>query len=157
MPNAEPSPRTLRTPDARWPQDMTMSSTPWRRSQSSMKTMNGRSTSGTTGLGTVVVSGRRRVPSPPARMSACTGLRPADGARRLHVLALATGDRRPPDALIGEAGVAHLGGLEEVASVHEQIAAHRRGELAEVDVAELRPLRHEHDRVGAVGDVERRA
>src|SRR4051794_15101827 len=36
-----------------------------------MNAMNGRSTSGTTGLGTVEVSGRRRVPSPPARMSAC--------------------------------------------------------------------------------------
>ena len=36
-----------------------------------MKAMNGRSTSGTTGLGTVEVSGRSRVPSPPARISAC--------------------------------------------------------------------------------------
>src|SRR5690349_16075147 len=34
--------------------------------------MNGRSTSGTTGLGTAEVSGRSRVPSPPARISACT-------------------------------------------------------------------------------------
>ncbi len=50
---------------------MITSSTPCRRSQSIMNTMNGRSTSGTTGLGTDEVSGRSRVPSPPARMSAC--------------------------------------------------------------------------------------
>ena len=50
---------------------MTTSSTPCERSQSSMNAMNGRSTSGTTGLGTVEVSGRSRVPSPPARISAC--------------------------------------------------------------------------------------
>jgi hypothetical protein len=73
MPNAEPSPRTFRTPRARNPQDITTSSTPWPRNQSSMKPMNGRSTSGTTGLGTVDVSGRKRVPSPPARISACIG------------------------------------------------------------------------------------
>src|SRR4051794_40917180 len=42
-----------------------------------MKTMNGRSTRGTTGLGTPVVSGRRRVPCPPARISACTGQQPS--------------------------------------------------------------------------------
>ena len=63
---------TARTPSAMWPQDITTRSTPWRRSQSSMKPMNGRSTRGTTGLGYVVVRGRRRVPSPPARISACT-------------------------------------------------------------------------------------
>src|SRR4051794_20857462 len=104
-----------------WPQDITMSSTPWRRSQSSMKTMNGRSTSGTTGLGTVVVSGRRRVPSPPARISACTPLRPADRARRLELAA----ERRAPDALVGESGVADARGIEEVAPVYQQVAAHR--------------------------------
>jgi hypothetical protein len=37
----------------------------------SMYVMNGRPTSGTTGLGIVEVSGRRRVPSPPARINAC--------------------------------------------------------------------------------------
>ena len=47
--------------------------------------MNGRSTSGTTGFGTVVVSGRSRVPSPPARISACMVYSPplcATGAGR---------------------------------------------------------------------------
>src|SRR6185437_7616180 len=33
--------------------------------------MKGRSTRGTTGLGTVEVSGRRRVPSPPTKITAC--------------------------------------------------------------------------------------
>ena len=50
---------------------MITSSTPCPLSHSSMKEMNGRSTSGTTGLGTVEVSGRRRVPSPPTRITAC--------------------------------------------------------------------------------------
>src|SRR5215213_9424445 len=72
MPTDSPSPRTSRTPSARLPSDMTTSSTPWPRSHSSMKTMKGRSTSGTTGFGTAEVSGRSRVPSPPARISACT-------------------------------------------------------------------------------------
>ena len=58
-----------------------MSSTPCVRSQSSMKAMKGRSTSGTTGLGTVVVSGRSRVPSPPARMRACIRPRPPRSRR----------------------------------------------------------------------------
>jgi hypothetical protein len=59
---------------------MTTSSTPCPCSQSIMKRMNGRSTSGTTGLGTVLVSGRSRVPSPPARISACIAYSPPTGA-----------------------------------------------------------------------------
>src|SRR3954470_22210536 len=135
MPNAEPSPSTLRTPAARWPQPITTSSTPWRRSQSSMKTMNGRSTSGTTGFGTVEVSGRSRVPSPPARISACTSALPTD--------------RRPTHRLVREAGGAGRAGVQEVAPVDEQRAAHGARDLREVERLELRPLRDEHDRVGA--------
>ncbi len=71
IPNAEPSPSTLRTLVARKPHDMITSSIPWERSHSIMNAMNGRSTSGTTGLGIVEVSGRRRVPSPPTRITAC--------------------------------------------------------------------------------------
>ena len=71
MPSRSPDPSTLRTPAARNPHDITMSSNPWYSSQSSMYEMNGRLASGTTGFGTLFVSGRNRVPSPPARISAC--------------------------------------------------------------------------------------
>ena len=37
-----------------------------------MNVMNGRPANGITGFGVVSVSGRSRVPSPPARTSACT-------------------------------------------------------------------------------------
>src|SRR5918996_2138645 len=138
MPKAEPSPSTLRTPLARWPQDMTTSLTPCERSQSSVNWMNGRSTSGTTGLGTVLVSGRRRVPSPPARIIACTALlAPVAGDRRALSVA-----GRAPDALVGEAGRGDSAGIEEVAPVHHEPAAHRGGDGPEVELGELRPLRH---------------
>src|SRR3954452_2897998 len=136
-PKALPSPSTLRTPEAMWPQEMTMSSTPCERSQSSMKAMNGRSTSGTTGLGTVVVSGRSRVPSPPARMSACTR-------------------SAPPDALVGEPRAGDAVPVERVAPVDDEVAAHARGHLGPVEVGELRPFGDEHDRVGAVDGGKRR-
>src|SRR3712207_982905 len=123
------------------PHDNTTSSTPWERSQSSIKAMKGRSTSGTTGFGTVLVSGRSRVPSPPARMSAC--IRDGRGLDGDAVEGAA-------DALVGQAGVAHGLRVEEVAPVDEHVAAHARGNLAEVEVGELRPLRDEHDGVGAL-------
>src|SRR5918998_2068367 len=132
---ARPSPSTLRTPWARWPHDMTTSLTPWDFSQSSMKTMKGRSTRGTTGLGTVEVSGRSRVPSPPARMSACTSDRPVD--------------RGAADRLIGQPGGAGGLGVEEVAAVDEQGSAHRGRHAGEGERLELGPLRDEHDGVGA--------
>src|SRR5919202_4831520 len=148
MPNALPSPSTLRTPGARNPQDMITSSTPWRRSHSSMCTMNGRSTSGTTGLGTVDVSGRRRVPSPPTRITACTGWSSQGGQ----------GCQGPaPDALVEEPGGADAGGVERVAPVHDEPAAHRARDLAPVEVAELLPLGDEHDRVGVLERPERPA
>ena len=56
--------------------DRIASSTPCRRNQSIMYEMNGRPASGTTGFGTDDVSGRSRVPSPPARISACNLHRP---------------------------------------------------------------------------------
>src|SRR6187551_2896073 len=113
---------------------MMTSSTPWPRSQSSMKAMNGRSTSGTTGLGTREVSGRSRVPSPPARMRACTG--------RALAGAVARG---APDRLVDEAGGARGVGVDEVAAVDEQRAAHGLARRREVELPELRPLGHEHD------------
>ena len=125
------------------PQEMTMSSTPWRRSQSSMKAMNGRSTSGTTGLGTVVVSGRSRVPSPPARIRACIrpsprrpcGARPGRAGRRPRRSA-----RRPSRP----SGSRKL--RPSISSVPRMPSATAR----EVELAELRPLGDEHDGVGAV-------
>src|SRR3954447_140128 len=145
-PNCEPSPRTLRTLVARKPHDMITSSPPWRRSHSSMYARNGRSTSGRTGFGTVAVSGRSRVPSPPTRITACTA-----------------GSSPLPDALVEQAGRAHGLRVERVAPVDEHRARHRVGDPGEVELLELVPLRHEHDGIGAahaservVGEVEAR-
>src|SRR6188472_1418434 len=131
-PYCEPSPRTLRTAVARNPHDMTTSSTPWPRSHSSMYAMNGRSTSGTTGLGTVEVSGRRRVPSPPTRITACIDLA-----------------SRSSDALVDEPGRANRVGVERVAPVDDDVAGHRRGHRVPVERAEDLPLGHEHGGVRA--------
>src|SRR5512146_1544776 len=118
-------------PSAMNPHDRITSSTPWLRSHSSMNVMNGRLTSGTTGLGIVDVSGRSRVPSPPTRMSACT-------------------ERLPADALVDEPGVARDRRIDEVAAVDQNLAGHPAGDLTPLEVAELRPLGHEHDRIDAV-------
>src|SRR3954468_655538 len=136
-PNCEPSPRTLRTLVARKPQDMITSSTPGRRSRSSMWARNGRSTSGSTGLGTVTVSGRSRVPSPPTRITACTAASPL------------------ADALVHQPGRADRGRVERVAPVDEHVAGHRAGDRGEVDAPELVPLGDEHDRVGVAHAAER--
>ena len=99
--------------------------------------MNGRPANGITGFGVVSVSGRSRVPSPPARTSACT--RQAS-----------TADRRPADALVGEAGCAQRLVVEEVPPVHDERVAHQvLHRPRPVELAELRPLGDEHGGVGA--------
>src|SRR4051812_15847874 len=137
-PNCEPSPRTLRTLVARKPHDMITSSTPWRRSHWSMKRRKGGSTGGRTGWGTVRVSGRSRVPSPPTRITACTA-----------------GASLPPDALVDQTRRAHGLRVQRVAAVDEHLAAHRVGDGAQVDALELVPLRDEHHGVGAADGAER--
>src|SRR5439155_6691213 len=112
------------------PHDMITSSTPCCASQSIMKEMSGLSTSGTSGLGTVEVRGRRRVPSPPTRITACT--------------------RSPPsDPLVDQAYCSHRLRIERVAPVDDDVSPHRRRHMREVELHELRPLGHEHQRVGA--------
>jgi hypothetical protein len=69
---ADLTPRTCSTASDINPHDRITSSTPWLASQSSMNVRNGRPANGITGFGVVSVSGRSRVPSPPARTSACT-------------------------------------------------------------------------------------
>src|SRR5215208_7387111 len=103
-----------------WPQEMTMSSTPCVRSQSSMKAMNGRSTSGTTGLGTVEVSGRSLVPSPPTRITACM-----EGFSRERQGCHAAAS----DALVRESGRLDRGGIEGVPAVHDEGPAHARRDV----------------------------
>src|SRR6267143_5794664 len=49
------------------------SSIPWRLRSSKMCPRQGLSTMGTIGLGRLIVSGRRRLPSPPAMTTACIG------------------------------------------------------------------------------------
>src|SRR3974390_2842717 len=107
------------------PHERITSSTPWPRSHSSMNEMKGRSTSLTIGLGTFEVSGRRRVPSPPARITAWIR-------------------SPPPDALVLEAGGPHLLRVPRVAAVDHGFAGHRRGGLAPVELHQLPPLGHEH-------------
>src|SRR3712207_3579048 len=102
--------------------------------------MNGRSTRGTTGLGKVEVSGRSRVASPPARISACIASRPASA---------------PADALVIEPGLAHDPRVEEVAPVDHELAAHTPGCIGPVEVGELGPLCDQDDRVCALDGGER--
>src|SRR5919204_5426195 len=98
------SPSTSSTACAKKPHESSTSSTPWPLSQSSMNVRNGRPASGITGFGTVWVSGRRRVPSPPASTSACIS--------------------SAADALVREAGPHQLVAVEEVAAVDYQRLLH---------------------------------
>src|SRR6478672_9651441 len=125
------SPSTACTASERKPSDRIASSTPYPCSQSSMKLRNGRPASGITGLGTVSVSGRRRVPSPPASTSACTA-------------------RLPADALVGEARRGEQLAVEEVAAVDDERALHRPVRRSPVEVPELRPFGDQHGGVGAL-------
>src|SRR3982074_1379693 len=105
------------------PQDRITWSTPFPRSHSRMNEMNGRSTSGTTGFGTVEVSGRRRVPSPPARISACIA--------------------STADSLVRESGAGDARPAGVVAPVDPGLAVHPRRRHVPIELAELRPFGHE--------------
>src|SRR5689334_23705400 len=99
-----------------------------------MKVRNGRPASGMTGFGTVNVSGRSRVPSPPASTRACIS-------------------RSAPHAFVVEARGDHRLAVEVVAAVDEQRGLHGVLYIVRpVEVLELWPLGHEH---GAVGALER--
>ena len=104
--------------------------------------MNGRSTRVTTGLGSVEVSGRRRVPSPPTRI---TRLHHWPSSRRRRRRASARRGRRPRR----QAGRADRRGVQRVAAVDRRRARHRPGHRGPVELAELLPLGDEHDGVGA--------
>src|SRR5947209_214853 len=131
------SPSTSETDSERYPHDRSTSSTPWCMSQSSMNDRNGRPARGMTGFATVRVSGRRRVPSPPASTSACMSA---------------------ADPLVFEAGTTEQLGVEKVAPVDDQRVRHPLHHLARpVEIAELGPLGYEHDRVGALECFERGA
>src|SRR5918992_2163324 len=131
------SPSTRFTSSDMNPQERITSSTPCECTQSSMNDRNGRPASGMTGLGVVCVSGRSRVPSPPASTSACTPL--------------------PADPLVREACPLELLAVEEVAAVDDERHAHPVLHVVRpVELAELGPLGNEHDRVGPVERLERR-
>src|ERR1700726_3982025 len=107
--------------------------------------MKGRSTSGTTGFGTVEVSGRSRVPSPPARITACIrALLPGSGHARCPPLPA----RRSPPAypLVDEARGADAVGVERVAPVDDQVTAHPPRDLVPLELHELLPLGDEDGR-----------
>src|ERR1700730_16917271 len=100
--------------------------------------MKGRSTSWTTGLGTVEVSGRSRVPSPPTRISACMTRTPA-GPRFWLCKTLPTNrlaNSSSSNALIDKAGLADRGAVDEVAPVHEQVPGHPLAHAAPVQLGE---------------------
>src|SRR3954470_14556067 len=99
-----------------------------------MWTTKGRSTRGMTGLGWREVSGRRRVPSPPTRITACISRSPS------------------ADALVRQPGGADRARIERVAAVDHELPAHRLGDRGPVEIAELVPLGHEHERVGVPRD-----
>ncbi|MEZ5142691.1 MAG: hypothetical protein R2726_09275 [Acidimicrobiales bacterium] len=69
-PSSEPSPKWLRMAFAMNATVTTMSSMPCRFSRSTMCSIIGRLTRGSIGLGALEVSGRSRVPSPPAMITA---------------------------------------------------------------------------------------
>src|SRR3954451_20488485 len=102
-----------------------------------MYTRNGRSTSGRTGFGTVTVSGRSRVPSPPTRITAWMAASPLS------------------DALVDQAGGAHGSRVERVTPIDQDGACHRLGDLGEVDLLELVPLGDEHDGIGVLHAADR--
>src|SRR5919197_1990810 len=98
-----------------------------------MKVRKGCPASGITGFGTDSGSGRSRVPSPPARTSACKSAGLRHGLLRPGAEAT-----RASDALECEAGRAKQVGVQEVAPVDDQRARHALLHLAgPVEVAEL--------------------
>src|SRR5919199_5971120 len=125
------SPSTCSTACDRKPHERIACSTPWRPSQSSMNVRNDRPASGMTGFGTESVSGRSRVPSPPARTSARKSGGPRDGL----------GPARATDPLERVAERAEQLGVQEVAPVDHERPRHPLLDLAApVELAELRPL-----------------
>src|SRR3954452_20678755 len=122
--------------------------------------MCGRPARGSTGFGTVLVRGRRRVPSPPARISACT-------PSPVYVLRLLSGRYAngrgavtrawAPDRGVGDAGVPHYLRVEEVITGDEQRIRHSLGDLAPVELGELLPLGDQDCSVDAFERVHRRA
>src|ERR1700704_4921075 len=53
----------------------------------------------------------------------------------------------PTDAAVDEAELVHVSRLPDVAAVHDHWTAHRLLELAEIEAAELVPLREHRQRV----------
>src|SRR5436190_8652914 len=145
MPSEAPSPSTARTPSAMNPQDMMAAPTPLPRSHSGIYGMNGRPPSGTISLGIVEVSGRSRVPSPPARISACTPAPPGSSPASA------------PDPLVDEAGPPDPLRVDEVTSVDDQRAGHPLAQLEPVELGELGPFGDHDHGIGALGRLERRA
>src|SRR5919197_1268513 len=103
-----------------------------------MKLRKGRPASGMTGLGTVSVSGRSRVPSPPARTNACISC-------------------SAPHALVRETCRGERLAVEVVASVDDERRLHDVLYIVRpVEFLELCPFGHEHCAVRPVERLERR-
>src|SRR5918994_6080110 len=105
--------------------------TPNRRRCSNVYESSGRSTSGSMSFRVRSVSGRRRVPCPPTRIT----------AGRLTRSPVASSH-----ALVLEAVLAHDARIEHVAPVDEQPVSHPLAGLGPVELAQLRPLGHEDGR-----------
>ena len=104
MSRSAPSPRRLRISAPRYARVTTTSRTPWSRSSRRMCSRTGVPTTGTSGLGRRLVSGRSRAPSPPAMTTAFTGTSsrapacPSDHMARREFPTLRAGIRRPAAA-----------------------------------------------------------
>src|SRR5215469_3934110 len=78
-------------------------------------------------------------------------LRASRGSGTPHWSACAVPASVAADAAVDEPQAAHLRRVIQVAAVHDDRTAHQPLQLLHVQLLELVPLRHDHDRVGAPG------
>src|SRR5437867_10974868 len=90
-------------------------------------------------------------PSARKRSQRCEPMKPAPPVTRMRAIAdwLGGAYDRAPDGEVGEAVLAHDLGLVEVAAVEDDRAAEEPLHAREVRPAELVPLGHDEERVGA--------
>src|SRR5437764_6198221 len=94
-------------------------------------------------------------PSARKRSQRCEPMKPAPPVMRMRAISggrpdsLGGAHRRAPDREVGEAVLAHDLGLVEVAAVEDDRAAEEPLHAREVRPAELVPLGHDEERVGA--------
>src|SRR5262245_4129561 len=154
------SPNAASIWSGKYPHEMIERSTSCRARCSKVYARRGRSTSGSMSLRVRSVSGRSLVPCPPTRITAgrlTSGPPPpaCGHAGEIWVPSRppAEGERlsyRATDAFVDEAEGLQRLGIEEVAAVDDDIAAHPPRRLRPVELADLGPLGDDDDAVRAV-------